>query len=149
MPVQTRFGDLAICAEGNTTTASISIFGIHAFNRTQTSASEAIRLASTQKQRPLLLRHRGPDGRHGQAQFASTLHASAPSFTTYCTVLNVLEAYISVFTRPDISLTHSILSRFLTSPGEQHLRAAIHAWRFLIRTRNLALKASAFTPDNT
>jgi hypothetical protein len=41
-------------------------------------------------------------------------------------------AYISVFTRPDISLTHSILSRYLTSPGEQHLRAAIHAWRFLI-----------------
>jgi hypothetical protein len=60
-----------------------------------------------------------------------------------------LIAYISVFTRPDISLTHSILSRFLTSPGEEHLRAAIHAWRFLIRTRNLALKASAFTPDNT
>jgi hypothetical protein len=27
-------------------------------------------------------------------------------------------AYISVFMRPDISLTHSILSRFLTSPGE-------------------------------
>jgi hypothetical protein len=54
-----------------------------------------------------------------------------------------------VFTRPNISLTHSILSRFLTSPREEHLRAAIHAWRFLIRTRNLALKASAFTPDNT
>jgi hypothetical protein len=58
-------------------------------------------------------------------------------------------AYISVFTRPDISLTHSILSRYLTSPGEQHLRAAIHAWRFLIRTRNLALKASASTRDST
>jgi hypothetical protein len=26
-------------------------------------------------------------------------------------------AYISVFTRPDISLTHSILSCYLTSPG--------------------------------
>ena len=36
-------------------------------------------------------------------------------------------AYISVFTRPDISLTHSVLSRYLTNPGEQHLRAAIHA----------------------
>ena len=58
-------------------------------------------------------------------------------------------AYISVFTRPDISFTHSILSRYLTSPGEQHLRAAIHAWRFLIRTRNLAMKTSALTPDNT
>jgi hypothetical protein len=58
-------------------------------------------------------------------------------------------AYISVFTRPDISLTHSVLSRYLTNPGEQHLRAAIHAWRFLIRTRNLALKTSAFTADNT
>jgi hypothetical protein len=57
-------------------------------------------------------------------------------------------AYISVFTRPDISLTHSVLSRHLTSPGEQHLRAAIHAWRYLIRTRNLALKASALTSDN-
>ena len=58
-------------------------------------------------------------------------------------------AYISVFTRPDIALTHSILSRYLTNPGEQHLRAAIHAWRYLIRTRNLALKASAFNLDNT
>jgi hypothetical protein len=57
-------------------------------------------------------------------------------------------AYISVFTRPDISLTHSILSRFLTSSGEQYLLAAIHAWRFLIRTRSLALKASALTSDN-
>lgn len=58
-------------------------------------------------------------------------------------------AYISVFTRPDISLTHSVLSRYLTKPGQRHLDAAIHAWRFLIKTRNLALKASALTPDNT
>jgi hypothetical protein len=58
-------------------------------------------------------------------------------------------AYISVFTRPDILLTHSVLSQYLTSPGEQHLCAAIHAWCFLIRTQNLALKASAFTHDNT
>jgi hypothetical protein len=58
-------------------------------------------------------------------------------------------AYISVFTRPDISLTHSILSRYLTNPREQHLRAAIHAWRFLIKMRNLALKASALINNNT
>jgi hypothetical protein len=58
-------------------------------------------------------------------------------------------AYISVFTRPDISLTHSILSRYLTNPREHHLRAAIHAWRFLIKTRNLALKASALIDNNT
>jgi hypothetical protein len=58
-------------------------------------------------------------------------------------------AYISVFTRPDISLTHSILSRHLTKPGQRHLDAAIHAWRFLIKTRNLAIKASALTSDNT
>jgi hypothetical protein len=57
-------------------------------------------------------------------------------------------AYILVFTRPDISLTHSVLSRYLISPGELHLLAAIHNWRFLIRTRNLALKASALTADN-
>jgi hypothetical protein len=57
-------------------------------------------------------------------------------------------AYISVFTRPDISLTHSVLSRYLTSPGEQHLLAATHTWRFLSRTRNLALKASALTSNN-
>jgi hypothetical protein len=57
-------------------------------------------------------------------------------------------AYISVFTRLDISLTHSVLSRYLTSPREQHLLAAIHAWRFLIRTRNLALKASALIPES-
>ena len=60
-------------------------------------------------------------------------------------------AYISVFTRsrPDISFTYFILSQYLNSSREQHLRAAIHAWRFLIRTRNLALKTSALTPDNT
>jgi hypothetical protein len=57
-------------------------------------------------------------------------------------------AYISVFTRPNVSLTHSILSSYLNNPGEQHLRAAIHAWRFLIKTRNLALKASALTADS-
>jgi hypothetical protein len=58
-------------------------------------------------------------------------------------------AYISVFTRPDISLTYSVLFRHLTKPGQRHLDAAIHAWRFLIKTRNLALKASALTTDNT
>jgi hypothetical protein len=58
-------------------------------------------------------------------------------------------AYISVFTRPDISLTHSILSRYLTSPEEQHLRAAIRAWRFLIGTHSLVLKTSASTPEST
>jgi hypothetical protein len=57
-------------------------------------------------------------------------------------------ASISVFTGPDISLTHSVLSRYLTSPGDQHLLAAIHAWRFLIRTRNLALKTSVLMSDN-
>jgi hypothetical protein len=36
-------------------------------------------------------------------------------------------AYILVFTRPDISLTHSDLSCYLTNPREQHLLTAIHA----------------------
>jgi hypothetical protein len=54
-------------------------------------------------------------------------------------------AYILVFTRPDISLTHFVLSCHLTSLGKQHLPAATHAWRFLIRTRNLALKTSALS----
>jgi hypothetical protein len=58
-------------------------------------------------------------------------------------------AYIPVFTRPDMSLTHSILSYYHTSPGEQYLPVTIHAWHFLIRTRNLALKASAFILDST
>jgi hypothetical protein len=36
-------------------------------------------------------------------------------------------AYILVFTWLDISLTHLILSRYLTNPREQHMRAAIYA----------------------
>jgi hypothetical protein len=58
-------------------------------------------------------------------------------------------AYISVFTRPYISLTYSSLSRYLTSPGEQQLCAAVHAWRFLTKTHDCVLKASAITIDNT
>ena len=54
-----------------------------------------------------------------------------------------------MFTRLDILFTYSILLQYLTSPREQYLRAAIHAWRFLIRTRNLTLKTLALTPDNT
>jgi hypothetical protein len=45
--------------------------------------------------------------------------------------------------------TYSILSQYLTSPREQYLCTAIHAWHFLIRTRNLALKTLALNPNNT
>ncbi|KAI1681242.1 Pol protein [Pyrenophora tritici-repentis] len=51
-------------------------------------------------------------------------------------------AYIATFTRPDVARAHSVLARHLANPGQKHLYAAIHCWRYLIGKRNLALKAS-------
>jgi hypothetical protein len=52
-----------------------------------------------------------------------------------------LLAYISTFTRPDVSRAHSVLARHLQNPGQKHLAAAKHAWRYLIGTRYLAIGA--------
>jgi hypothetical protein len=51
-------------------------------------------------------------------------------------------AYISSFTRPDIARVHSILARHLQNPGPAHVRAAIHCWRYVIGTKNLAIRAA-------
>jgi hypothetical protein len=48
-----------ILVSKNTTTTRISLFGTNAIYHTQTSTRYAVRLASTQAQRPLLLRHHG------------------------------------------------------------------------------------------
>jgi hypothetical protein len=56
----------------NTTTARILLFGINAVYRTHTSARDAVRLASTQEQRPLPLR------RHGDT-VASTVDMAKPN----------------------------------------------------------------------
>ena len=52
-------------------------------------------------------------------------------------------AYISTSTRPDVARAHSILARHLQNPGQKHMYAAQHVWRYLIGTKNLAIRASA------
>jgi len=52
-------------------------------------------------------------------------------------------AYIATSTRPDVARTHSILSRHLQNPGQKHLYAAYHVWRYLIGTKHHAIQASA------
>jgi hypothetical protein len=58
-------------------------------------------------------------------------------------------AYISVFTRPDVARAHSVLARHLQNPGQKHLSAAYQVWRYLIRTKYLAISASGDTPQNS
>jgi hypothetical protein len=41
-------------------------------------------------------------------------------------------AYISTYTRPDVAQTHSELSRYLQNPGQKHISAAYHTWKYLI-----------------
>lgn len=52
-------------------------------------------------------------------------------------------AYISSSTRPDVARAHSVLARHLQNPGQKHLYAAHHTWRYLIGTKNRAIHASA------
>ena len=52
-------------------------------------------------------------------------------------------AYIATSTRPDVARAHSILARHLQNPGQKHLYAAQHVWRYLIHTKYLAIGASA------
>lgn len=51
-------------------------------------------------------------------------------------------AYIATSTRPDVARAHSILARHLQNPGQKHLYAAQHVWRYLIHTKHLAIGAS-------
>jgi hypothetical protein len=58
-------------------------------------------------------------------------------------------AYISTFTRPDVARAHSVLARHLQNPGQNHLSAAYQVWRYLLRTKYLAISASGDTPQNS
>jgi hypothetical protein len=60
-----------------------------------------------------------------------------------------LLAYISVFTRPDVARARSVLARHLQNPGQKHLSAAYQVWRYLIRTKYLAISASGDTLQNS
>jgi hypothetical protein len=51
-------------------------------------------------------------------------------------------AYISTFTRPDVGRAHSVLARHLQNPGQKHVSAVKHVWRYLYGTRHLAIRAS-------
>jgi hypothetical protein len=58
-------------------------------------------------------------------------------------------AYISTFTRPDVARAHSVLARHLQNPGQKHMSAARHVWRYLVGSKYLAINASRRTRDNT
>jgi hypothetical protein len=51
-------------------------------------------------------------------------------------------AYISTFTRPDVARAHSVLAQHLQNPGQKHLSAVYHVWRYLYGTKHLAIRAS-------
>jgi hypothetical protein len=53
-----------------------------------------------------------------------------------------LLAYISTFTRPNVARAHSVLARHLQNPGQKHVSAVKHVWRYLYGTRHLAIRAS-------
>jgi hypothetical protein len=50
-------------------------------------------------------------------------------------------AYISTYTRPDVAQAHSELSRYLQNPGQKHVSAAYHVWKYLISQKRLAISA--------
>jgi hypothetical protein len=58
-------------------------------------------------------------------------------------------AYISTFTRPDVARAHSVLARHLQNPGQKHVSAVKHVWRYLYGTRNLAIRASRQTAESS
>jgi hypothetical protein len=49
---------------------------------------------------------------------------------------------ISMFTRPDVARAHSVLAQHLQNPGQKHLSAVYHVWRYLYGTKYLAIRAS-------
>jgi hypothetical protein len=58
-------------------------------------------------------------------------------------------AYISTFTRPDVARAHSVLARHLQNPGQKHLSAAYHVWRYLLSTKYLAITAAGNNPQHS
>jgi NADH:ubiquinone oxidoreductase subunit C len=51
-------------------------------------------------------------------------------------------AYISTFTRPNVARAHLVLAQHLQNPGQKHLAAVYHVWRYLYGTRHLAIRAT-------
>jgi hypothetical protein len=72
----------------------------------------------------------------------STEEPSAARTQRYQQLVGSL-AYISTSTRPDVARAHSVLARHLQNPGQKHMYAACHVWRYLIGTKHLAIRASA------
>jgi hypothetical protein len=58
--------------------------------------------------------------------------------TTYRSIVGSLN-YLAVNTRPDLSFVVSVLSRFMQSPTEDHLKVAKHALRYLRGTKDYGL----------
>jgi hypothetical protein len=48
-----------------------------------------------------------------------------------------------------VARAHSVLARHLQNPGQKHLSAAYQVWRYLLRTKYLAISASENTPQNS
>ncbi|KAI1590863.1 hypothetical protein PtrCC142_011888, partial [Pyrenophora tritici-repentis] len=58
-------------------------------------------------------------------------------------------AYITTFTRLDVVRAHSVLARHLQNPGQKHVSAVKHVWRYLYGTRHLAIRASQQIAENS
>jgi hypothetical protein len=58
-------------------------------------------------------------------------------------------AYISTYTRPDVAQAHSELSRYLQNPGQKHVSAAYHVWKYLIGQKRLAIGAHGDQSNRT
>ena len=57
-------------------------------------------------------------------------------------------AYLAACTRPDIARAHSVLARHLQNPGQKHLAAVKHVWRYVIGTQKLAVNADGSKIDS-
>ena len=59
------------------------------------------------------------------------------------------EMYLTVYTRPDIVYTVSVLSRFLSNPSPQHLKAADRILQYLKGTKHFGIVyRGANTPNS-
>jgi hypothetical protein len=52
-------------------------------------------------------------------------------------------------TQPDVAYAHSVLARFLISPGPTHLSEIKHVWQYLYGTMYLAINARGGEPTQT
>ena len=68
--------------------------------------------------------------------------ATHDQITEYQKIVGSL-LYAAIITRPDISFTVSLLSRFLRNPSEQHFTIARHCLDYLVSTKSLSLHYDA------